>query len=148
MDPEYARTILVRLAASGPLLFVGVVMVLAPASFIVSLRALARAVAGVLENFEQSLKVFRPQEQVGETISGYVSPPVRFAIRSFWHDPGRGCCPGVCGCGEVKQTTRTGANLRSNSTRDFNCYRSCPSQSTVMSPRRRYGIHQQIPRAT
>ena len=79
MHSDYARAIFTRLCISGALLFIGLLMLIDPASFVASMRSLA----GELRIFEQRLKGFLPHERVGETGTGYISWTVRFAIRSF-----------------------------------------------------------------
>jgi hypothetical protein len=67
----------VRLCLSGPLLYIGLLMAVEPAS----LGRSAEALAHVLRTFEQRLKGVQCQEPLPESGSVYCSPAVLKAVR-------------------------------------------------------------------
>lgn len=79
MDFDHARTIIVRLCASGPLLFIGVLMVIDPASFV----NIGQTLASELRTFKHRLRGFQQQGRFQEPEAISVSPSVRVAIRTF-----------------------------------------------------------------
>ena len=74
---DSAGTIFVRLCFSGPLLYIGLLMVIDPASFVTSLQTLAC----VLRTFEHRFHGFQWQERLSEPDSVQVSPGARKAVR-------------------------------------------------------------------
>lgn len=77
MAPDHAATFLVRLCLAGPLLYIGLVMTIDPASLGRSAEALAHA----LRTFEQRLNGVQWQEPLRESGPVHLSPTVRNAVR-------------------------------------------------------------------
>jgi hypothetical protein len=73
----HARTLFVSLCACGPVLYIGLLMLIDPASFVISLRALA----GVLRTVEHRFHGYQWQEQLQEPDANPPSPTVRLALR-------------------------------------------------------------------
>ena len=77
MTPDDAATFFVRLCLCGPLLYIGLVIAIDPAS----LAKWAEALAHALRTFEQRLKEVQWQEPLREFGSVHVSPSARNAVR-------------------------------------------------------------------
>jgi hypothetical protein len=75
-----AESLLIRLCLAGPLLYVGLHMLLDPGQFITSLRALASGVEIALQNFQQAL---RQQEPFRDPNSVRINPDVSARVRLF-----------------------------------------------------------------
>ena len=77
-----AESFLVRLCLAGPLLYVGLHMILEPAHFLVSLRNLASQVQISLENFQQALRQQEPfRDPNSVSVSSLVSDGSRVFVR-------------------------------------------------------------------
>ena len=77
MTPGHAATFLLRLCIDGPLLYIGLMMVMDPASLARSLEALVH----VLRTFEQRLNGVQWQALPPESGSVHCSPTARNAVR-------------------------------------------------------------------
>jgi len=77
MTPDDAATLFVRLCLAGPLLYIGLVIAIDPAS----LERWAEAGAHELRTFEQRLKGGQWQEPLPEPGSVHCSPSARNAVR-------------------------------------------------------------------
>jgi len=77
MAPDDAATFFARLCVSGPLLYIGLVMAMDPASLVRSAEALTH----VLRTFEQRLKGVPWQEPLRESGSVHCSPTMRNGVR-------------------------------------------------------------------
>lgn len=77
MTPGEVATFLVRLCLCGPLLYIGLVIAIDPASLERSAEALAR----VLRTFEQRLKGVQWQDPLAESGSVHCSPTARNVVR-------------------------------------------------------------------
>ena len=77
MTPEDAATFFVRLCLAGPLLYIGLVIAIDPASLVRWAEALAHA----LRTFEQRLKGVQWREPLPEPGSVHVSPTARNGMR-------------------------------------------------------------------
>ena len=77
-----AESFLVRLCLAGPLLYVGLHMILQPGQFLWSLRTLASQVQISLENFQQALRQHEPfRDPNFISVSSVVSDGARFFVR-------------------------------------------------------------------
>jgi hypothetical protein len=77
MAPDDAATFFVRLCVAGPLLYIGLVMAIDPASLVRSLDALVH----VVRTFEQRRNGLQWQEPLPESGPVYCSPAVLRAVR-------------------------------------------------------------------
>ena len=81
-DMPGAESFLVRLCLAGPLLYVGLQMILQPAQFLTSLRTLASSVEIALQNFQQALRQQEPfRDPNSVSVSSVVSDGERFFVR-------------------------------------------------------------------
>jgi hypothetical protein len=78
---DHARTLIVGFCVCGPALYIGLLMLMDPAGFMISLRALAVALAGVLQTLDHRFRGLHWQTQLREPVADYVSPTVCFALR-------------------------------------------------------------------
>jgi len=78
---DHARTIFASLCVCGPVLYVGLLMVIDPASLVIALRSLAWSLAGVLRTFEHRFHGSQWHEQLQEPEAGPVSPAARLALK-------------------------------------------------------------------
>jgi hypothetical protein len=74
---DQAAHILVKLCSCGPLLFIGLLMAIDPAS----IARLSGMVAHALQNFEHGLRGFPWQERLRESDEAEVSKAGRIALR-------------------------------------------------------------------
>ena len=74
---DYAGTIFCAFFVCGPVLYIGLLLLIDPASLVVSLRALA----GVLRTLERRFHGSQWYEQLGEPARDPVSPIMRVALR-------------------------------------------------------------------
>jgi hypothetical protein len=74
---DHARTLISSLLVCGPVLCIGLLMLIDPAGLVISLRALAR----VLQTVEHRFRGFQWQEQLREPEATDVTPAVRFELR-------------------------------------------------------------------
>jgi hypothetical protein len=74
---DHARTILASSLVCGPALFIGVLMLIDPASFVISLRA----VAGVLRTVEHRFRGSSQWQELQEPEASPVSQAARLALR-------------------------------------------------------------------
>jgi|HubBroStandDraft_4_1064222.scaffolds.fasta_scaffold567539_3 hypothetical protein len=75
---DHARTILASFCVCSPALFIGLLMMIDPASFVISLRALAGVLRTVEERFRGSSQW---QAHMQEPAAEPVSPAARLALR-------------------------------------------------------------------
>ncbi|HYI93356.1 MAG TPA: hypothetical protein VEX68_07415 [Bryobacteraceae bacterium] len=68
-----AESLLIRLCLAGPLLYLGLHMILEPRQFVTSLRSHASSIEVALQNFQQAL---RQQEPFRDPEGAYVSSEV------------------------------------------------------------------------
>lgn len=77
----HARTIFASFWVCAPVLYIGLLMLVDPAGFVISLRSLAWSLAGVLRTFEHRFHGSQYHEQWQQPEAGPVSPAVRLALR-------------------------------------------------------------------
>src|SRR5687768_4562298 len=77
-----AESLVIRLCLAGPLLYVGLHMVLQPGQFLIALRNVAALVQISLENFQQALRQQEPfRDPNSVSVSSVVSDGARFFVR-------------------------------------------------------------------